>query len=218
MRLSTIFGTLALASYVYAVPNATYCWTSENVCYAVNVPPASALNGTGDIFFQITAPSNLSWVGFGQGTSMTGGDIFVIYANAAGNNVTLSARSGTGHKPPALNSTTKVTLLAGSEISQGVMTANVKCSNCNSWSGGTMSFTDRSSNWIWAFKIGAPIASDDPDAAISMHTTFGLTTLDLQSATGGSSSDPFLTPNKPPAYYKRFPKGPRSLPKSWTGY
>lgn len=51
----------------------------------------------------------------------------MIYANAAGDNVTLSPRLGTGNKQPQSDTTTDVTLLGGSGISNGVMTANVKC-------------------------------------------------------------------------------------------
>ncbi|TVY23976.1 hypothetical protein LHYA1_G008025, partial [Lachnellula hyalina] len=98
----------------------------DNVCYAVNVPEASASSGSGDLFFQISGPSNMSWIGLGQGTSMTGANIFMIYANAAGTNVTLSPRNGIGEKPPTTDSTASVTLLDGSGISNGTMTANVK--------------------------------------------------------------------------------------------
>jgi len=77
---------------------------------------------------QITGPSTLSWIGLGQGSSMTGANIFVIYANAAGTNVTLSPRLGSGHKQPASDTTANVTLLGGSGISSdGKMTANIRC-------------------------------------------------------------------------------------------
>lgn len=51
----------------------------------------------------------------------------MIYANAAGTNVTLSPRTGTGEKAPDTSSMATVTLLDGSGISSGNMTANVKC-------------------------------------------------------------------------------------------
>ena len=58
---------------------------------------------------------------------MSGSNIFVIYANSAGNNVTLSPRAGKGQFEPEFDSSIQATLLSGSGISNGVMTANVKC-------------------------------------------------------------------------------------------
>lgn len=58
---------------------------------------------------------------------MSGSNMFVIYTSADGNNVTLSPRSASGHNMPTLNSNTQVELLEGSGVSNGVMTANVKC-------------------------------------------------------------------------------------------
>lgn len=56
--------------------------------------------------------------------------MFVIYANSAGTNVTLSPRHGITEVEPLLDQTTNVTLLAGSGISNGQMVANVLC-KCN---------------------------------------------------------------------------------------
>jgi hypothetical protein len=51
----------------------------------------------------------------------------MIYLNAAGDNVTLSPRLGTGNRQPQSDTTTAVTLLGGSGVSNGVMTANIRC-------------------------------------------------------------------------------------------
>jgi hypothetical protein len=58
---------------------------------------------------------------------MAGANIFVIYANAAGTNVTLSPRLGTGEQQPESDTTAMLTLLDGSGIMNGMMVANVKC-------------------------------------------------------------------------------------------
>lgn len=50
-----------------------------------------------------------------------------MYADASGTNVTLSARSGEGYMEPKFNDATNVTLLEGSGIENGVMTANFRC-------------------------------------------------------------------------------------------
>jgi len=186
-----LLGALTLAASVLA-QNVTYC-PGGGVCYAVNVPESAASSGTGDIFFQISGPSSMSWIGLGQGKQMSGSNIFLIYADAEGSNVTLSPRLGTGNQQPNSDTTAEVSLLDGSGILNNMMIANVKCSNCNSWSGGSMSFTDASSNWIWAYKSGAAVSSDSVSASISQHTKFGETTFNLQNAAGGSSANPFST-------------------------
>lgn len=58
---------------------------------------------------------------------MAGANMFVIYANAAGTNVTLSPRHGITEVEPLEDPTTNVTLLEGSGIANGQMVANVLC-------------------------------------------------------------------------------------------
>jgi hypothetical protein len=69
----------------------------------------------------------MAWVGLGQGSGMAGSNIFVVYANAAGTNVTLSPRLGTGEQQPMSDNSAMVNLLSGSMVSNGMMVANVKC-------------------------------------------------------------------------------------------
>jgi hypothetical protein len=116
MRLSNIFSVLVsgiisssaflepaanqdVASAVYA-QNVTHC--ANGACYAINVPESTASSGSGDIFFQISGPTSFSWIGLGQsaGEGMTGANIFMIYADATGTNVTLSPRMGVGEVQP----------------------------------------------------------------------------------------------------------------------
>jgi Cytochrome domain of cellobiose dehydrogenase len=112
--------------------NVTYC-PGAGVCFAVNVPAATAKSGSGDIYFQISGPSTMSWIGLGQGSQMKASNIFMIYANAAGTNVTLSPRLGTGNSQPSADTTAEVTLLSGSGISNNMMIANVRCMAENSF-------------------------------------------------------------------------------------
>ena len=159
---------------------------------SVNVPSDTASSGTGSIFIQISAPSGTEWVGFGQGSRMAGANMFVVYA-ADSTNVTVSPRLGTGHNEPDLNSDASVSVLGGSGItSDGTLVANIRCDSCLSWSGGSMSATDSSSSWIYAYKSGDPIDSTDQRADISQHDSQGTFSLDLTSGTGGSSANPFL--------------------------
>lgn len=104
---------------------ATFC-PQTDICYKLNIPESTSSSGTGDIFFQLSAPSSYEWVALGQGTGMGGAQIFVVYTSGDGN-VTISPRLGTGQREPNFNSDAQVTLLEGSGVSDGKMVANVKC-------------------------------------------------------------------------------------------
>ena len=58
---------------------------------------------------------------------MSGANIFVVYADSTGSNVTLSPRLGKGHVQPSADNTAQVSLLDGSGIADGKMTANIRC-------------------------------------------------------------------------------------------
>ena len=103
--------------------------TQSDVQYSFNVPTASASSGNGDIYFQIQAPASTQWVGLGQGSQMRGANIFIVYSDSDGQNVTLSPRLGQGNFQPQFNSQAQVSLLEGSGISNGLMTANVRCTS-----------------------------------------------------------------------------------------
>lgn len=175
----------ALASAQFAT------YSGSNARFQVNIPSDTASSGSGPIYFQISAPSGTSWVALGQGSRMSGSNMFVVYQRDS-TNVTLSPRLGQGHVMPEHDTSAQVTLLDGSGVgSDGSITANVRCDNCNSWSGGSMSFTDSSSSWIYAAKSGSALNSDDVSESISQHDTDDSFSLDLTTATGGSSSNPF---------------------------
>ncbi|MCJ1386144.1 hypothetical protein MMC17_009270 [Xylographa soralifera] len=163
------------------------------VYYSVNVPSASASSGAGDLFIQIQAPSSMQWVGVGQGGQMKGANIFIIYSDSDGQNITLSPRLGAGNFQPDYNSAAQVSLLEGSGIANGLMTANIRCASCASWNGGSMSFSDASSSWIWAVRSGSPIASNSLSANLQQHDVMNNFNFDLTKATGGNSLNPFVS-------------------------
>ncbi|KAJ3090783.1 hypothetical protein HK102_002685 [Quaeritorhiza haematococci] len=80
--------------------------------------------------FDISAPANASWVGFGLGTNMVGGDLMLAWADPANAaNVILSRKSGItspgGGAPTVETATTQdLILLPGSGVSDGKL--NVK--------------------------------------------------------------------------------------------
>jgi len=192
MRLNLLTATFGLAG-LSAAQLATFCPQEDSeVCYSVNIPSTSASKGSGEIFFQIKGPASREWIGLGQGSQMAGANIFVIYADSDGKNITLSPRLGVGHVQPDYDSAARVTLLEGSGIVNEVMTANIRCDNCNSWSGGSMLFTDSSSNWIYGIKAGAAVDSDSVSADIPQHDYNAPFNFDLTKAAGGSSANPFM--------------------------
>ncbi len=172
-------------------------FSNSGYAISVQVPSDTASSGSGSIFVQISAPSGTEWVGFGQGSRMSGANMLVVYA-ADSTNVTVSPRLGTGHVEPDFNSAASISVLEGSGItSDGSMVANIRCDSCLSWSGGSMSATDSSSSWILAYKGGDALDSTDQSESISQHDSTGTFSLDLTTAVGGSSSNPFVAASDP---------------------
>ena len=64
---------------------------------------------------------------------MSGSNMFIIYADSSGSNVTLSPRLGKGEVMPDYDKDAQVTLLDGSGIANGKMTANVRCKKRRPW-------------------------------------------------------------------------------------
>ncbi|KAL2869423.1 cytochrome and DOMON domain-containing protein [Aspergillus lucknowensis] len=151
------------------------------IYYSVTVPEETVSSGSGSVLFQIRAPTTFEWVALGQGTRMAGADIFVLYS-ASSQNVTISPRSGVGHVQPEYNPQAEVSLLEGTGIEDGVMTANVRCDSCR---------FSPSSSWIFAYKGGQPLDSESPEANINFHDDFGGTSIDLSNAVT-TLENPFL--------------------------
>ncbi len=160
----------------------------------VNIPTDTASGSSSDIFFRIVAPSGTTWTAFGQGSGMSGANMFVVYSSGDGN-VTVSPRLGTGHTMPRFNGNAQVSLLEGSAVqSDGSLMAVVRCGSCLTWGdGNTMSVTDSSSSWIYAYKSGDAMDTTDTSASISIHDDYSVFNLDLTQGTGGSSTNPFIT-------------------------
>ncbi|KAK3354930.1 hypothetical protein B0H65DRAFT_29679 [Neurospora tetraspora] len=194
IRGSLLASGLIASNAVHAT-TPKYCPTgADNVCFRFGIPQSSADSGSGNIYFQIRAPSTYSWVALGTGDQMKGANIFVMYQDGSGN-LTLSPRLGTGHSEPkedTSSSAAKLGLLAGSGVVNGVMTANVVCPNCESWNGGSLSLTDTASKWIAAWKSGSSLATTSKSASISQHDDHDQFQLDLTQATVSSDSNPFL--------------------------
>lgn len=116
------------ASSAFAQVSTTCPSNANGACYSVNVPDATAAGSQTDIYIKIEGPST-GWIGLGQGgqKQMQNANIFIIYPNVSGSNVTLSPRLGVGEFEPQFNSKAQVTLLEGSGVVNGQMTAIIRC-------------------------------------------------------------------------------------------
>jgi Cytochrome domain of cellobiose dehydrogenase len=164
--------------------------TKENQVYAlaINVPSET----DNDLYFTFRGPSTASWIAFGlggKGQQMDGALIFVAYLNEDGNNITVSPRLGTGHVQPQYTSDVEVTVMGDTHYDgdhDGGYFIEFHCTNCRSWSGGSIDITDEKASMIWAIGSGDHVKSDAQDATISQHDfpNSGGFTLDLKQATG----------------------------------
>jgi hypothetical protein len=92
----------------------------------MNIPDASANSGS-DVYIQITAPTSYSWIGMGTGSQMSGSTMLIMYASGNGQNVTVSGRKTSGHTAPSYSKDVQLTLMDGTGVSNGIMTANIRC-------------------------------------------------------------------------------------------
>jgi hypothetical protein len=154
----------------------------------VGIPSSTTNAGSGDIYFQISGPSSYQWIAIGIGEGMMGATIFVMYADGTGN-VTISPRTGVAHVMPLFNPEAQVTLLAGSGVSNGVMTANVKYSAAS----GLLSLSSTASGWIGSYKSGDPLNSTSQSQIITQHDNTAVYSLNLAEAQLADDSNPFLS-------------------------
>ncbi|KAF2149095.1 iron reductase domain protein [Myriangium duriaei CBS 260.36] len=164
---------------------------SKGLCYALNIPDSTAQSGSGSIYFQITSPTTNAWAAIAQGSQMAGANMFIMYQNADGSNVTVSPRTASGEVMPHHDTTAQITLLEGSGVSNGVMTANIRCDNCTAWSDGTLNLQSKSSTWLYAACPGNALMSNDLDATIAQHDPHGTFNFATTQAIGGPNSNPF---------------------------
>ncbi|RMZ78345.1 hypothetical protein DV738_g3863, partial [Chaetothyriales sp. CBS 135597] len=154
---------------------------ANNVSLAVNVPD----NSTDALFFHFNAPASISsWAAFGFGDQMNDALMFVVYASADGQSVTVSPRLGNSHNQPQYTDNVTVTLFGGSGITNGVFNVNAMCTGCRSWSGGSLDVTSTSADMIWALGPARILASSDVDANIVQHQVYGNIQMNLVEATG----------------------------------
>lgn len=184
-------GTPSLAGFTQYCPSNS---PSSQICYSVGVPSVSASTNAGNIYFQLSAPTSLQWVALGTGTGMAGSNMFIMYQDGAGN-VTISPRKGTFHTEPKLDTSdtaAELELLEGSGVEGGMMTANVRCGNCESWDGGEMGLQSTGSSWIAAWRKGGSLGTADEGARLTQHDDTASFELDLTKAVVQTDGNPFV--------------------------
>lgn len=164
---------------------ASFCPDKGDACFQWGAPQAALSAGSGNLYFQLRAPTSYQWIALGTGSSMKGSSMFVVYQNGD-NNITLSTRKGQGHVMPRYSARSDVTLLEGSGIVNGSMVANVLCRACSDLD------LSSSSSWISAWKMGSSLDSSNPSQSISTHDGKASFSVDLQQASITSDSNPFL--------------------------
>ena len=159
----------------------------DGPCYSIGVPEVVASTGSGNTYFQITAPTSLSWAGMGTGSVMAGSTMFIIYQDGTGN-VTVSPRTSSGHREPSYDSSIDIELLAGSGVSDDSMIANFLVSTGDIG----VDVSSSSSSWIAGWRTGSSLDSSDPSASIREHNDFTGWAFDLSQAAITDDSNPFL--------------------------
>lgn len=181
-----VFGALAQFAVFSPAEN-------EGLTFSVHIPESTASKNSGPIYMQLNSTkAHVEWFALGQGDHMAGANIFVVYRS--GDNVTVSPRTGVGHVQPLYNQEANISVMSGSGAPEGMITANIRCDNCLSWSGGSLDLSKPSSPWIWAIKYGRPLVSQKKTATIVEHDQKGVMQIDLKPAIGSTASDanPFV--------------------------
>ncbi|KAJ4327119.1 hypothetical protein N0V84_002507 [Fusarium piperis] len=178
--------TAALYAHGTSAVTAPFCPNNGDICFRWGVPEASASSSSGNIYFQMEAPSSVQWAGLGIGSRMSGAEMFLIYQNGEGN-VTLSTRTGTGHVMPQYTRRTAVELLAGSGVVNNKLIANIRCGDCDS-----LDFQG-SNSWIAAWKDGDSLGSTSVSERIDQHDEHSRFTVNFAQASISSDSNPFTS-------------------------
>lgn len=175
---------------------------NEELMYTIRVPEGTAHVGEGPLYFQMNTSRSIEWFALGQGVAMHDSSMFVVYASD--DNVTLSPRAGKGHYEPLYDKNLRASLIDGTGIHDGVLTANVRCDSCRLAMGSPTNLSNAFSPWIWAIKFGGSMSTHRLTARIAEHDAFGTFFVNLAKAKGPDSTNPLLNIDR------------RSVSPAWT--
>lgn len=173
-----------------AVASSIFVSGNNDIAFALNVPNNSAT----DLYFSILLPSQRAWGAIGLGSNqMAGALMLVVYSAKDGQNVTVSPRLATGHTEPSFTPDINIQTLPGTGLFNGsAYLFNGKCTNCRSWSSGsggknrTIDVKSKEQSFLYAAGPASRnvIKSDDKNAGLKMHSSYGTFTMDMLRATG----------------------------------
>ncbi|KAJ5587478.1 uncharacterized protein N7459_003243 [Penicillium hispanicum] len=162
---------------------------NSNYTFALNIPDDSA-----QLYLHLSGPTDYSWLAVGTGSEMKNSLMFIVYANAKGDNITVSPRLSSGEQEPRYSSSIAFDILEGTGIANNSMTLNARCSNCTSWATGSLDLKSTAQSWIFGLgPVGGQVASlrsNSPAANLERHSKYGSFTMNMVQATGGSGGLP----------------------------
>lgn len=165
----------------------------KEISFTIQVSPDVVKLGDGPIFLQLNSTRPVQWFALGQGIHMKHSNMFIVYTSKGNKNVTVSPRMGKGHFLPLYNPHANISILEGSGVHDGALTANIRCDSCLSWEGGFENVMNPASPWIWGVKYGDPVGSDSVSAHLLEHDADGVAFVNMRNATGVTAMmNPFL--------------------------
>ncbi|KAF3940092.1 hypothetical protein ABW19_dt0203289 [Dactylella cylindrospora] len=184
-----------------AFSQANYCDPGGKFCVSVVMPLQTSHDDDGYMLIRVTGAAAKGWTAVGIGDRMAGSLMFIIHPGTASANVTVSPRLSTGQVAPHYYPQTDVSILEGSGIVDGQITALFTCSNCKRWAGGTLDVTSHSASWIWAQNPDQHLESSALQEDIQQHNgdSYGVFTLDMTVAVVDDPDPPAPIPLNPTA-------------------
>ncbi|KAL5379846.1 hypothetical protein DPSP01_008128 [Paraphaeosphaeria sporulosa] len=153
----------------------------------------SLANDSADVYIYFASPA-YSWVAVGFGASMENSLMLVMYANARGDNITISPRLSTGHTEPSFSPAIKIDVLNGTGIYDDLYVLRAVCHACRVWPNGFLETSSAAAPMLFAFGPGTAKQSDDRNAPLRRHVRYGTFSMDLTAATSGDASVPEAEP------------------------
>lgn len=155
---------------------------TPELCVALNIPTEP--DASNDLFFKVTGSAKTAYTGIGFGKVMAGSLMILVFPQPGGT-VTASMRLATGRSRPALAPpTTTIEVLDGSAADGTKFTANLRCKNCRTWTGGAFAASNVQ-EFIYAY--GSATGTEVGDKGITTYhgpLSRGYFQLGIAQATG----------------------------------
>ncbi|TVY81796.1 Cellobiose dehydrogenase [Lachnellula suecica] len=130
-----LVGSLALLAATVCGQNLVE-WTeaSSGVQYSIGIPEAAA--APFDVYLSITAPANITYAAIAFGGCMLRSPLLVAWKSNS--SIVTSSRWAAAYHPPTIYNGTAVAISKTSSVNSTYWTAELVCSGCSSWLGGSV--------------------------------------------------------------------------------